>query len=84
MNGHVSIDYEYDYIIWFRTNSALSNKTHLTKESQMQKINKYSRKKKKKKKATVRYIESLRKLCCIITSLSGRKFFFFFCSSNIV
>lgn len=37
MKGHYSIDYEYDYILWFRTNSALSNETYLTIKSQMQK-----------------------------------------------
>lgn len=37
MKGHYSIDYEYDYILWFRTNSALSNETYLTINSQMQK-----------------------------------------------
>lgn len=30
MKGHYSIDYEYDYILWLRTNSTLSNETYLT------------------------------------------------------
>lgn len=37
MKEHYSIDYEYDYILWFRTNSGLSNETYFTIKSQMQK-----------------------------------------------
>lgn len=34
MKGCCSTDCEYDYILRFRTNSALSNETHLTIKSQ--------------------------------------------------
>lgn len=71
MKGHYSIDYEYDYILWFRTNSALSNETYLIIKSQMQKCITT------KKKGTSQYTEPLRKLCFIITSLFGRDFFMF-------
>lgn len=38
MEGHYSIDYECDYILWFRTNSTLSNETYLTINFQIHKM----------------------------------------------
>lgn len=38
MKGYYSIDYEYNYILCFRTNSVLSNETYLTINSPMQKM----------------------------------------------